>query len=325
LQVIDFNKPSSSVSVLPSSGLKWQLSNAGISIRGDWHIKYRFIFPIKSSGWFEGRVSGSSISVSVTLGTTPSGQPTIRSTNCQCSISLIKIKLHGGGSWLYNLFMGSVQKTITNQLQKLVCVEARKAIDVTAERELNTLKTEVQVGNQLILDYRLVSSPAFGADYFDTFLLGEFFFVGDPAEAPFLPAPLPNPPTASRMVTFWISNYVLNTAGYALHKHGALRLTVTKANLPPGDKNLLDLTCCAKCKCIGKMIPEAGKLYPDASVEVELSTILSPTVLIGTSNISATFIGTAILRARLTNSSLVYLLKAKVSMKPILRTCKSSY
>jgi hypothetical protein len=208
--------------------------------------------------------------------------------------------------------MKRVEKKLRNQLANLVCVEARKAIDVTASHELATLKTKVPVGSQLVLDYRLVSNPSFSSDYFDSFHLGEFFFIGDTSPAPFQPAPLPNPPTTQRMVTFWISDYVLNTAGYVLHKHGALHLAITKANLPPANKTLLDLTCCATCQCIGKMLPEAGKRYPGASVEIELATAAAPVAEIGAPYISFNFIGTARLNAWLTNGSLVYMLTLKV-------------
>ena len=180
MQITDLVKPTTTVVVQPTvNGLMWSLTNAGISMRGDWHVKYRVVFQIEDSGTFEGHVSGASFVVSVTLGATPSGLPTINSTGCYCSISGIKMKLHGGASWLYNLFMRNVEKSLRYQLQTLLCDEARKAIDEEAAAELATLHTQVQVSSQLVLDYGLVASPGFFTGYIETFHRGEFLYVGD--------------------------------------------------------------------------------------------------------------------------------------------------
>jgi len=43
---------------------------------------------------------------------------------------------------------------------------------------------------------------------------------------------LPNYSATSRMVTIWLSDFLLDTAGYALHKRGALQYTFSAKDLP---------------------------------------------------------------------------------------------
>jgi len=122
------------------------VSNAAISLRGNWHYKYRWGFvDIRDSGSFDGEVSGVSVSVSVTLGVDAAGRPTIASSGCNSQVQNIHISVHGGASWLYNLFIDKVVQPVRGELERLICEEARKAIDGDASRELATLPIQVCV------------------------------------------------------------------------------------------------------------------------------------------------------------------------------------
>ena len=56
---------------------------------------------------------------------------------------------------------------------------------------------------------------------------GEFFDKDDPSDVPFLPHALPNPRGAPRMLTLWVSAYIINTFAYVTETRGLLRYTVT--------------------------------------------------------------------------------------------------
>lgn len=152
---------------------------------GDWHYKYRMIINIRDSGSFDGEVSGASLSTSVSLGQDDSGHPTIFSTGCQCNIDSVKIRLRGGASWLYNLFITWIERPVRRSLEEQICISARKEIDENARVQLATLPTEIEVENEWVFDYRLVSPPAFQAEFLDSFHKGEFFTKGDTTEAPY--------------------------------------------------------------------------------------------------------------------------------------------
>jgi len=318
VQVTSFQQPSSTVTLNPGRDLTWSLSRADISLHGYWHLKYRIIFRISDHGSFDASASGVSISVSVTLGVTSEGEPTVRSTGCSCHIEHLKIRLHGGASWLYNLFMGAVERPMRNNLQRKICEAAQKAINTDAARELATLPVKVPLGHnkRWVIDYRLVSAPAFSSGYLESFHKGEFFAAGDAStEAPFQPPALPSPPTVDRMTTFWASSYVLNTAGYVLQKRGILRYNLTKNDLPQQLRDHLDTTCSLLVGCIGALVPPVGKMFPNASVEVEMFSSASPTAGINPEKLTASFAAVAVLRARLSDGSLAHMFSMNVTAK----------
>jgi len=315
--VTSFQPPSTSVTISSGRGLTWSLSGASISLHGDWHINFRLIFRVSDSGSFDASVSGASISVSVTLGATETGRPTIRTIGCMSHIDRVSIYLHGGASWLYNLFIGAVERAIRDNIQRKICEAAQDAINTDAARELATLPVKVPIGhdNQWLLDYRLVSAPAFASGYLESFHKGEFFNAGDSTEAPFQPSPLPSPASADRMATFWASSYVLNTAGYVLQKRGVLRYNLTKNDLPAQYRDRLNTTCSLFDGCIGALVPPVGKMYPNASVEIKTFSTASPAVRINPQNLTANFAGVAVFRARLSDGWLAHLFSLNVTAK----------
>jgi len=281
---------------------------------GDWHLRY---WGIRDRGSFDASASGASISVSMTLGATAPGEPTIRTTGCTCHIDRVSIHLHGGASWLYNLFIGAVERPLRDNLQTKICEAAQDAINTDAARELATLPMKLPIGRHRhwLLDYRLVSAPAFASGYLESFHKGEFFNAGDSAEAPFQPSPLPSPASADHMATFWTSSYVLDTAGYVLQKRGVLRYNLTKNDLPAQYRDRLNTTCSLFDGCIGALVPPVGKMYPNASVEIEMHSSASPVAGINAQNLTGNFAGVAVLRARLTDGSLAHLFSLNVTAK----------
>ena len=272
---------------------------------------------IRDHGNFDASASGATISVSVIIGATAGGQPTIRSTGCTCHINDVGIRLHGGASWLYNLFRDKVAGPLRDILQRKICEAAQNAVNTNVAGELATLPVKVPLGHdkQWLLDYRLVSPPAFASGYLESFHKGEFFNAADSTEAPFQPSPLPSPPTADRMVTFWASSYVLNTAGYVLQQRGILRHNLIKKHLHRESRDRLNTTCSFLAGCIGALVPQVGKKFPNASVEVEMFSSAPPMAGIDPQKLTGSFAGVAVLRARLSDGSLAHLFGMNITAK----------
>ena len=277
------------------------LSDSYIKVQGRWHVKYWFVSDI---GKFEATVSRMSMSLSVTLGATQNGQLTVNTTKCVSRIARLDIHLRGGASWLYNVFQGQLEKQIRNTLQRKLCDHAENKINVDIARKLSNLLV-VPLGHdkQWLLDYRLVSPPAFESGYLELFHKGEFFNRGNSTEAPFQPSPLPSPPISNSMVTIWISDYVFNTAGYVWQKRGMVSYNMTKNNLPKDLTGLLSTTCTIQDRCLGILIPQVGQKYPNSSIEVNVSTTEPPSVIIDAQDIIVRLVGSLAFRARLQDSS----------------------
>ena len=56
---------------------------------------------------------------------------------------------------------------------------------------------------------------------------GEFLSISDPKEAPFTPSPLPNVSSVNAMVYVWLTDYLVNSAGFVYQSAGKLTYTIT--------------------------------------------------------------------------------------------------
>ena len=52
-----------------------------------------------------------------------SGQPTIHTIGCSSEVRSAHVRLHGGGSWFYNLFNSDMERNLKRNLKNKVCTE----------------------------------------------------------------------------------------------------------------------------------------------------------------------------------------------------------
>ncbi|KAI0212511.1 Cholesteryl ester transfer protein [Lamellibrachia satsuma] len=273
MRITSFDKPSTTTTVAPGSGITWKLSGGAISIKGDWHYKYRqnWLLQASDSGSFDLSVSGLDLRISIMLGMDNSGQPTIRTTGCSSDVGRVHVHLHGGASWLYNLFDHKIGNVVKSKLKDKLCDAAKKSIDVNGAKRIKTLNLQVMFAKLLMLDYRLVAPPKFTNDYVESKHKGEVFEQNVMTEAPFQPPPLPDQTWGgTRMMTFWASEYVLNTLGYLLQKYGLLQYNLLDKDLAEIGRPCLLNTTCPGSVCIGNIIPGLSKHFPNSSVMIHL-------------------------------------------------------
>ena len=51
------------------------------------------------------------------IGKDSDGHPTLKTTGCSLSVGSLSVKFHGGASWLYNLFSGSIADSVKSSMQ----------------------------------------------------------------------------------------------------------------------------------------------------------------------------------------------------------------
>lgn len=100
-------------------------------------------------------------------------------------VDSVKVRFHGGASWLYNLFSSKVERPVRDILRRRVCDEANKVINVNARAQLATLPVTIDILKYWMLDYRLVLPPVFQTRFVESYHKGEFFLKNSTREAPF--------------------------------------------------------------------------------------------------------------------------------------------
>lgn len=292
-RVSGFTKPSTSVTV--NGVLTWSMAGAGVTVTGNWNYSYRvrilfWTITIRDSGSFTASASGASVSASVSFGKTSDGRPTVASTDCSCNLGSVNLRFSGGASWLYNLFVGFFINPLKSNLQPKICQEARKAIDTSGSAQLSTMLVRIPFLNDWLFDYSLVANPVIGNGYLETSHKGEFFYLSESnIEAPYTPAPISTYST-SQMVGIWVSEYAINTMGYALYRRGILSYSTNISS-----SALL------------------SSLYPLATVSVSLNASRAPTAIIRIYGIQGNFYGTASFSARFSNGTVLDLVTVSVN------------
>lgn len=120
------------------------------------------------------------------------------------------------------------------------------------------------------------------------------------------------------MMTIWMSEYVLNTVGYAIFMRNLLKYNFTKKDLPHNTRSYFNTACSEEEKCLGNMSPEISNNYPNSFLEVEMDVIKAPTINISTSQIQITLSAVVTSRVRLSDISDIEILKVSVVMNALI-------
>ena len=306
MAVTRFNRPTSRIVINPGKGLTWSTAGTDATISGNWRYKYKLGFiRIRDHGRFSVSVSGLDFSVSVTLGVDRGGRPTLTSTGCTSRVGRVRVKFHGGRSWLYNLFRKFIERPLKRQLQSKICKLAREEIDKKGRGELSTLNVLAPLGKQMVLDYRLTKAPVFGSGYLESCHKGEVFWKADPRRRPpFLPAPLPmSIAMPSKMVYIWASDHVINSLSYAAFRHGLLQHNLRKSI--SGTRYLADI--------VSELATgPSGRTFD--SILINLKATVAPTVDVSPSGINLKLTGEVKISGVHGRSRPVYLLTVRVSL-----------
>jgi len=205
------------------------------------------------------------------LFTSKNGEPACNVINCVVSISGFDIKIHGGASWLYNLFVDVFSGQIKDAVQNALQTEIQNEINDQANQALSTLPIEENVNSWLEIDFALLSNPIFTSSYVTNAHKGEFFDISRPEEAPFIAAPLPDSIT-SDMLQMFVTDYLVNSFLFSSCEDGKLHVTVNNSEVPADSPIQLNTTSAVW----GSIAPGLPKLYPNNLMELFINATTTP-------------------------------------------------
>nr|XP_006003208.2 PREDICTED: BPI fold-containing family B member 2 [Latimeria chalumnae] len=246
----NFQLPSSSITLVPGTGLKVSIQNAFIELNGQWRVKMKIM---RTHGSFRVNVKGLSASVGLKLGADGSGRPTVSTFSCSSHISAVKVHISGRLSWLYKIFKKSIESRLRKSLENKMCSVIQKSITEKLQPILQTLKVTAKVDKYAGINYSLVSPPTITSVSLDLGLKGEFFDLFHHVKIPFDASALNIPLGQNRMLYFGLSKYFFNSAGFIYHAVGALVKNITDDMIPKESKIRLNTTY------FGLLIPQVYK------------------------------------------------------------------
>ncbi|XP_067361286.1 bactericidal permeability-increasing protein-like isoform X1 [Channa argus] len=295
LQIVNVGFPQSEVDLVPGTGVRLSISNAFISLHGDWRVKYLVI--IKDSGSFDLNVNGLTITTSIAISSDETGRPAVSSVGCAASVSSANIKFHGGASWLYNLFRSFIDKALRNALAKQLCPLVNNAVS-NLNPHLKTLNVLAQVDKYAEIEYSMVSSPTVSSSSIDLNLKGEFYNIGKHQEPPVPPTLFFLPSQNNSMLYMGLSAFTANSAAFVYDKAEVFNLYITDDIIPQSSPIRLST------KTFEIFIPQIAKLYPGLMIKLLVKTVKTPIISFEPNNITIQATGTVTAYAIQPNTTL---------------------
>uniref|UniRef100_A0A8C4FBY5 Bactericidal permeability-increasing protein n=1 Tax=Dicentrarchus labrax TaxID=13489 RepID=A0A8C4FBY5_DICLA len=278
MHIVNVGLPKSAVDLVPGTGVRLSITNAFISLQGNWRVKYLRI--IKDSGSFDLNVNGLTITSSIAIKSDETGRPAVSSVNCAATVSKASIKFHGGASWLYNLFSKFIDKALRNALQNKICPLVADAIS-----DLNPhLKT---------LNGKTFSLCQILGCFIDSWHNLSFH-----QEPPFSPKPFTLAPQINNMLYIGVSAFTTNSAAFVYNKAGALSLAITDDMIPQSSPIRLNT------RTFGAFIPQIAKRFPGLMMKLLVKTVKDPIITFETNNMTVQAIGTVTAYAIQPNATL---------------------
>ncbi|XP_058846759.1 bactericidal permeability-increasing protein-like [Acipenser ruthenus] len=293
MHVVNFNLPEPVVGFAEEAGIKIGISGMNVAINGNWGDHYQLI---RDSGSFDLAVYGLAVSVLVGVGSDSTGHLTVSSANCDASVGDLEVTFHGGTSWLYNLFKKIIQGLVHEQLNNKLCPMISDYID-GLEPLLQKINVSYQYDPYVVFEFPLIHPPAIGASNMEFDCKGEFYSVEHRGEFPFTPEQF-QLHDQNRMVSVGLSQSSANSAGFAYHSAGILRIRLTDSMIPKVSPIRLNTTS------FESFIPELPKRYPGMLMLVDLFTSQQPLITFQPDNVTAQAFGAAKVYVILPNTTL---------------------
>lgn len=304
MRVTKVSIPSSSFRTAPGVGVTLQAARIFLALRGDWHYKTRGWIRLSDRGSFDIKGYNLRFSVTVKLGTW-NGRPKISAEGCTAAAGNLNVKFHGGASWLYNLFSGSIENSLENSFQDMVCKAVRRSIDKQAAGELATFKIRSKVGDNAIINYGLTKNPLFTPGFMDVYLKGEFRSSRG-QEDPFCPSPpLPYSTVSKKMVYIWLSDHVLNSAARVYHEDGLLTASIDSYR-KNSRRHQLDT------HALKYLVVQLYERFPNRPAQIKLYTTQPPVFSSHQKGTNVSFVGNAEILVKRKDGSMFHAFTLKV-------------
>ncbi|XP_041081300.1 bactericidal permeability-increasing protein-like [Polyodon spathula] len=294
MHVVNFNLPEPEVGFVEEAGIKIGISGMSVAINGNWRDQYDLI---RDSGSFDLTVYGLTVSVLVGVGSDSTGCLIVSSANCDASVADLEVTFHGGTSWLYNLFTNIIKGLVHEQLNKKLCPMISEYID-GLEPLIQKINVSYQYDPYVVFEFPLIHPPAIGTSNMEFDCKGEFYSVEHRGEFPFTPEQF-QLHDQNHMISVGLSQSSANSAGFAYHSAGVLRIRLTDSMIPRVSPIRLNTTS------FESFVPELPKRYPGMLMVVDLFSSQQPLITFQPDNVTAQAFGAAKVYVILPNATLV--------------------
>ncbi|CAL2042734.1 unnamed protein product [Caenorhabditis brenneri] len=293
MHVKNYRSPQVSVlNFLPPSHVVLGLENLDIGLGSEFTAN---AVPIVVEGSLVGTITGMTVALTTELLTDVTGKMNAVVRNCSALIANSHITLNPTGPMaiFVKTFEPMINDSVRQRIPEIFCSRLQNLIEknisklfefitrINLEDYFPKMKNgERDVMNMFIshlakgmyVDNRMITQPLITMDYIETNHQGEIQFEGLTEPTPFFPRPMEQmfrEPLSDHMAHFYVSDHLLNSMLYHAYQDNRLAMKIDESNLPKEMKSFVSTQCPSKKHqtfvCVGYLIPEIGRLYPDST------------------------------------------------------------
>jgi len=229
------NVSESSIVLNSGNAIAIKVSGLEIDVTLKWHYREKSWPHISDSGKGEAYTSHASGNVVIAFDTDSTGHPTAKITGCSFDLSGLSISLHGGASWLYEVFVSLFHSKIVNALDSAINSVVTTQVQAQLSELLASIPLQQVVSDKIAVDYSLVENNGIIISP-DKYIIGqcagEFFpNGGQPGKAPGQPAQMPDT-VKDKHFQIFISGFSFESLGFTAVTTGMAEMLVTKDMAP---------------------------------------------------------------------------------------------
>jgi lipopolysaccharide-binding protein len=257
-----------------NNGLQVVISNCNIAMHLDWHYKRHGWPHVSDHGSADVKMTiNLSLLIAITVGA--DGKPVVTVPSSSADVTHFDLKLHGGASWLYNIFIkvfkGDIRKSITKAIEN----NMSKAVTENVAKVLATIQLKYPIRDGIYVDMSFVEMLFKAGSFMTAGNKGQFIFEKGPA-FPGKPIVIPDydPRFGASMIQIAFSEFVLNSATWTGFYAEPTRIIVDQKTLPPIVAPLLNTAS------FQFLIPQLYKTFPDLVMQISIGATIPPTTRI---------------------------------------------
>jgi len=284
IKLTSLSLASGGVTISPQWRIGVKFSPVTIQVDCDYHFNQEKFPHAAGDGSVMIRAASASMDLVLVFGESQ-GKPTMSVDALSMNWGDFTLDVSGSLKWLYDLLMDLAPHKILPLIQEKILDALRSAIDTEAQQALAQLSLVIPVDPYVEVDFRIPWAPIFTADHFTVHEKGEFYLIRDPHEAPIGQPPWFPDILDGRSVQVLVSDWTVNTAGYAYLLSGLLAKTITDKDLPPEVPIRLNTTnFCG-------LLPNLCQHFPKRLMVLKLAETVSPRVQFLQDNARVTLTG----------------------------------
>jgi lipopolysaccharide-binding protein len=275
------------VRIAPNQGITGSVTNLACMVNCLWAYRKDAWPHVSDHGSADVSVSSTSVIVTVDIGDN-NGHPFVITGADNVNIGDFSLTLHGGASWLYNVFIWLFKNVIKARVESAIHDAIMKAINQQAETFIQNFPIVQKINDDVEVDFSLTSAPLFTPNYFTVPLKGEILAVNKPIEYPISPPVVP-PQPVPQMLQVILTDYPFASAAFAYYTTGKLHFTLNNNNLPPNFPVKLNTNDWQF------LLPGLYKAYPNTPMQLDIFAAQPPSVSIGQSGMNVTTVSNLVI------------------------------